>query len=88
MLEGSKVALSLTFVPFPMPPGQPSDVPASSDDESRFLQLWFCDAAPDGIWTETFAALPERYAGVADVIFASPFIHTIPGTDTYTDDLW
>jgi len=88
VLEGSKAALCLTFVPFPMPPGQPSDVPASSDDESRFLQLWFCDAPPDEIWSETFAKLPETYGDVAEVIFASPFIHTVPGTDTYTDKLW
>jgi hypothetical protein len=87
-LKGSKAALCLTFIPFPMPPGQPSDVPASSDDESRFLQLWFCDAAPAEIWGETFAKLPHAYDEVADVIFASPFVHTNPGTDDYTDQLW
>jgi len=88
VLEGSKAALCLTFRPFPMPPGQPSDVPASSDDESRFLQLWFCDVPPGEIWEQTFATLPEAYGDVADVIFASPFIHTNPGTDDYTDQLW
>lgn len=88
VLAGSEVALCLTFTPFPMPPGQPSDVPASADDESRFLQLFFCDAAPDEVWPSTFASLNESYGDTADVIFASPFIHTIPGTDTYTDQLW
>jgi hypothetical protein len=88
VLAGSKVALCLTFTPFPMPPGQPSDVPASADDESRFLQLFFCDAPPDEIWEESFASLNDRYAGTAEVLFASPFIHTIPGTDAYTDQLW
>jgi len=88
VLEGSKAALVLSFVPFPMPPGQPSDVPASSDDESRFLQLWFLDEAPANVWNETFGKLPEAYAGVAEIIFASPFIHTNPGTDNYTDQLW
>lgn len=88
VLEGSAAALCLTFTPFPMPPGQPSDVPASSDDDARFLQLWFCDEPPDQIWQDTFAGLPERFAPGAEVVFASPFIHTVPGTDTYTDRLW
>ncbi len=88
VLSGSQAALCLTFAPFPMPPGQPSDVPASADDESRFLQLFFSDAHPDEIWDETFVKLDDRYGDVADVIFASPFVHTIPGTDTYTDQLW
>jgi len=88
VLAGSRAALCLTFTPFPMPPGQPSDVPASADDESRFLQLFFCDDRPEEIWEETFAKLDERYGETADVIFASPFVHTVPGTDTYTDELW
>lgn len=88
VLDGSKAALCLTFTPFPMLPGQPSDVPASTDDEQRFLQLFFCDVHPEEIWDDTFAKLDERYGGTADVVFASPFVHTIPGTDTYTDQLW
>ena len=88
VLAGSPAALCLTFTPVPMPPGQPSDVPASADDESRFLQLFFCDARPSEVWDETFAKLDERYGDTADVIFASPFVHTVPGTDTYTDQLW
>jgi hypothetical protein len=87
MLAGSQAALCLTFAPFPMPPGQPSDVPASSDDDVRFLQLFFTDVPPDSAWQQTFAALDDAYGDVADVIFASPFKHTVPGTDTYTDQL-
>ncbi len=52
------------------------------------MQLWFLDDAPQKVWPETFADLPSRYDGVAEIIFASPFIHTVPGTDTYTDELW
>ncbi len=88
VLAGSSAALCLTFTPFPMPPGQPSDVPASADDEARFLQLWFCDEPVDVIWQDTFATLPDRYAPGAEVLFASPFKPTVPGTDTYTDQLW
>ena len=57
VLAGSKAALCLTFAPFPMPPGQPSDVPASADDDVRFLQLYFCDVRPEEAWDETFAGL-------------------------------
>ena len=37
-----------------------------------------------------FAALPERVAagGIAEVSYYAPFLPTIPGTDTYTDQLW
>jgi hypothetical protein len=88
VLAGSQAALCLMFQPFPMPPGQPSDVPASADDDVRFLQLFFTDVPPDEAWSSTFAGLNESYGDVADVIFASPFKHTVPGTNTYTDQLW
>jgi hypothetical protein len=88
VLSGSQAALCLTFLPFPMPPGQPSDVPASADDEQRFLQIWFCDEHPAAIWDETFAGLPDAYGDTAEVLLAAPFIGTVPGTDTYTDKLW
>jgi hypothetical protein len=87
VLAGSDAAMCLTFLPFPMPPGQPSDVPASADDELRFLQLWFCDADAAGSWNETFASLPEAFGDHAEVLLAAPFKGTIPGTDTYTDQL-
>jgi hypothetical protein len=27
-------------------------------------------------------------AGLGSIVFASPFLATVPGTDTYTDQLW
>jgi hypothetical protein len=32
-------------------------------------------------------ALLEK-SGLGRVLFASPFLITVPGTDTYTDQLW
>jgi hypothetical protein len=87
VLEGSPAAMCLTFAPFPMPPGQPSDVPASTDDELRFLHMYFCDADPREAWKGRFDHLGERYAEGAEVLYVSPFIGTIPGTDTYADEL-
>ncbi|MEX2395007.1 MAG: hypothetical protein WD826_11070 [Actinomycetota bacterium] len=87
VLAGTDVAMCLTFKPFPMPPGQPSDVPSSTDDEQRFLQLWFCERDPSEIW-DVFEGLPKAYGDQAEILLASPFKGTIPGTDTYTDELW
>jgi hypothetical protein len=87
VLGGSPAAMCLTFVPFPMPPGQPSDVPASTDDELRFLHLYFCDIDPSEMWP-TFQSLPDAYGDTAEVLLAAPFKGTVPGTDTYTDELW
>ena len=87
VLDGSKAAMCLTFLPFPMPPNQPSGVPTSEDDEQRFLQIWFCDVDPSQMW-DTFEGLPDAFGATAEVLLAAPFKGTVPGTDTYTDQLW
>ncbi len=84
-LAGSGAALCLCFTPIPMPSGQPSGVQESSGDEGRFLRLYFVDREPGGVFAEAFASADGEPARVE---FASPFLPTIPGTDTYTDQLW
>lgn len=79
-------ATTLCFLPIPMPPGQPSDVPSSTDDEQRFLLAVFCEQHPAEVWDNEFADL--GFEDRAEVLLASPFIPTLPGTDTYTDQLW
>lgn len=86
-LPGTAAAMCLGFHPIPMPSGQPSDVPSSDDDERRFLHLYFLDGDPRDAWT-MFAGLPEAVGERAEILLASPFVPTIPGTDTYTDELW
>jgi hypothetical protein len=86
-LKGSSASMCLTFLPFPMPPGQPSDVPSSTDDDQRFLQIWFCERDPSEMW-DVFESLPKAYGDTAEILLAAPFKGTIPGTDTYTDQLW
>ena len=83
-LAGSGAALCLCFTPIPMPSGQPSGVSESSGDEGRFLRLYFLDREPDGVFAETFRSLDEP----ARIELASAFHPTVPGTDTYTDQLW
>jgi hypothetical protein len=87
MLAGSASALCLCFTPIPMPSGQPSNVPESSGDEQRFLSLYFLDSEPSEVWEESFAP-GEVATDNAEVLLASPFVPTIPGTDAYTDRLW
>ena len=84
-LAGSGAALCLCFTPIPMPSGQPSGVRESSGDEGRFLRLYFLDREPDVVMRETFASRGDEAARTELV---SAFRPTIPGTDTYTDQLW
>ena len=57
--------------------------------DNRLVQLCFLDVEPAGVWDEF-----RRYVqavndgGKGQVSFASPFLGTVVGTDTYTDQLW
>lgn len=84
----SSAALALSFEPIPIPRGTHSDVKGEGAGEQTLLYLWFCDDDPSKHW-EVFASLGERFAdgGAGRLTFVSPFIPTIPGTDTYTDQL-
>jgi hypothetical protein len=81
--------LELGFVPIPLP----ADAPVSQQGHDRLdgclLSLSFTTAAPDTWWDEQRAAADRlRADGVGEMLWTAPFIPTIPGTDTYTDDLW
>ncbi len=56
---------------------------------ARSMQLVFLDDAPESAWSriQEYAALVDA-SGLATVRLAAPFKPTIPGTDTYTDQLW
>ena len=90
MGAGSPVSLCITFSPLPLLGDAPSDVPRSEAAEDRFLQLYFIDQEPASVWEQTMAdhgAALEK-SGVASLLFCSPFVPTVVGTDTYTDRLW
>ena len=84
---GAEVVAELT--PVPMPAGAPSDVPGDEGGD-RFLQLWFVDEEIHDVWDERFAGLGGELAatGLGELLFVSPFRATVPGTDTWTDQLW
>ena len=66
------------------------EVTRLAGDERRFLHLYFLDRDPAEVWSSEFAGHAEAVAdsGLGRLVWASPFIPTIPGTDTYTDQLW
>jgi len=88
-LGGSAAAMCLSFTPVPIPKDAPADIPRSPDEHSRFVQLYFLERDPAEVWDD-YAALPKTVeaTGLAKLHWVGPFIPTIPGTDTYTDQLW
>jgi hypothetical protein len=89
-LVGSSAAMALQFTPVPIPDDAPADVPRVAEDDRRILQMYFLDRDPGEVWDQEFAGLAQTVGegGKARVVWASPFIPTVPGTDTYTDQLW
>ena len=56
---------------------------------ARSLQLLFLEDDPAACWDRihSYAGAIEA-SGLATVALAAPFIPTVIGTDTYTDQLW
>jgi hypothetical protein len=79
----------VSFTPIPLLGDAPSDVPRDMAAD-RFLHAYFVEGDPVAQWDQGFAQLGDDLAatGLGTVLFASPFLGTIPGTDTYTDQLW
>jgi hypothetical protein len=90
VLPGTPVASVLAFSPLPLLADAPGDVPRPASAAERMLLLWFLDEGPEGSWDAVFARQGEAVAagGLGQVVWASPFVATVPGTDTYTDQLW
>ena len=89
LMNGSEVALAGRFSPIPLLVDAPSDVPRQEGVDRRFMLLFFTDGDPANSWpgfAEEGDAL--KASGLGTLLWASPFIPTIVGTDTYTDQLW
>src|SRR3954447_4802158 len=77
-----------TFTPVPLLADAPPDVPLTPETE-RLCMLWFCNEDPLDAWDDWVTLGKSMEAdGAGKVVFAAPFVKTIPGTDTYTDELW
>jgi hypothetical protein len=82
-------ALTCALTPIPLPENAPVFQPENPGVERRMLLMCFTDTDPRECW-DSFEALADavRDGGLGEVSYAAPFIPTIPGTDTYTDQLW
>jgi len=87
-LAGSPAAMTLLFEPIPLPEDRMSYVDDVPGLERRLTLLTFTDRPPAEAWA-TFAGTGDAVAaaGVGQVELAAPFLPTIPGTDTYVDQL-
>jgi hypothetical protein len=81
--------VALVGTPLPLRNDRPGDVP-DTQAPNRVLVVGFLDDDPLAVWDAQWAGLGAAFsgAGLGEVVFASPFLATIPGTDTYTDQLW
>ncbi len=80
--------LELGFSPIPLP----ADAPVTQQGHDRLdgclLHLSFTAASAATWWDEQRRAAARLQAdGVGEMLWTAPFIPTIPGTDTYTDEL-
>src|SRR5262249_8672498 len=89
VLPGSAIDQVLAFSPMPLLSDAPGDVPRTTDADRRFLHLYFVDTDPAEVWPAIARHGDElASSGLGRLVWASPFVPTVPGTDTYTDQLW
>jgi hypothetical protein len=88
LLAGGPVASASKWGALPLLDSAPSFVPRDPDADKRSLYLFFLEEDPRADW-ERFRQWAKQVdtSGVATVIFAAPWIPTVVGTDTYTDQL-
>ena len=69
--------------------GAPMDLGSPPGGEGRVLQLLFCESGPSDAW-DAVAAYVEAVEATrsARLALAAAFLPTIPGTDSYVDELW
>jgi hypothetical protein len=86
---GAGVALGTAFTPYPLPEDRMSYVKQVEGLGKRVTVLWFTDGDATGSWDDGFSAAVEEAAksGIGKCELVAPFKPTIPGTDTYVDQL-
>ncbi len=88
VLAGSPIASCSRWVPIPQREG-PMIIPRVERTHLLDLHLFFLDAPPAQSWGR-FERLGRdvEASGLGRVVFASPWLPTVVGTDRYTDELW
>jgi hypothetical protein len=81
--------LELGFTPVALDPDAPVSQQGLEGIDDCLLNLSFTTASPTTWWHEQRAAGELLHdEGVGEMLWTAPFVPTIPGTDTYTDELW
>lgn len=82
-------AMVTIFRPTPLPGDRMTYVKQVEGVDTRLTLLWFLQADPRDCWQEHFAGRADAVAesGLGRVELVAPFIPTVPGTDTYVDQL-
>jgi len=88
-LEGSPVANVSAWKSAPLLDSAPAFVPRDPEADRRVLQLYHLEADPREGWDgfREWAAEIDG-SGIMRTVWCGPWIPTIIGTDTYTDQLW
>ncbi len=81
--------VALIGTPLPLRDDRPGDVP-DTQAAGRVLIVGFVEGDPLEAWDDRCTGLGDEFAnaGLGSIVFASPFLATVPGTDTYVDQLW
>lgn len=91
-MADSPIAIASSWKPEPRDANAgsaPMDLGTDPGSAARTLQLLFSDEAPEAAWDRVLSYVEDVNAsGLAQARFAAPFVPTIVGTDTYTDQLW
>ena len=92
-MAGSNIAITASWKPEQpagsVTGGAPMPLGSEGGGLERTMQMLFLDADPRECWDQVRAYTDAVDAsGLAKTIFAAPFLPTIVGTDTYTDQLW
>jgi hypothetical protein len=87
-LQDSPVACVTSWSPVPQR-GAPMDIPVVENPDALRMHLFFLDREPIDGWSR-FEELGRSLvaSGLGQVVFASPWLPTVVGTDRYTNDLW
>jgi hypothetical protein len=84
VLDLPSVGQCVVGSPRPLQEG-PADVPRAEGSDRRYVHLYFVERDPLEAWDADFE---KRVGELPGLTLVSPFLATIPGTDTYTDQLW
>jgi hypothetical protein len=86
----SPIALAMMFTPRPKEAWWPAAAPEVPGVGERVFVTFFLEDDARELWRGHFAELGDKLhaTGRARTLMVAPFIPTIPGTDTYTDQLF